>query len=621
MESDTPDEFFASPKMKQSLQAFATAVVVDIVNLLGTGVPHTGDSPWLADALDQSGHHLSTRLFDRGVAPIDRGRLDDMVTNGVTMKNLLKPSIVETIALALRLRAIALGVNNPELSCPALSYYAAQTARRQEYAVDSCSSATMRSALACRETGNTEQSWTSGLTLGDVHQAVASHIFTQDRIQSVVTLAENLLLNGADTCDAAIPTAAVLHEMVMGLIRDVRDGLAPSAKALWYDLVLLREHEASFRCDVQFDDSAALFVMPNELSLPSSTTLEQCLTALTGNVTIELGDRGRCVLGPKWAPRNLSPNEVADPPSARYAGERLAESDSEGSTNPPIESSGGTWPHPLRNLNNCGIQVVWRGGTCSLLAAQREIPRLIATATRTAVLSLRGEPWVLSRLRSITTHGVSDDDFYSPRVHREHVVCENIGNFPADFPVRKWIERVVQDGTSDNAPEDSFAGNSCRLFVEADGFLGSNPRQSFVCSMAAIEACLGGVGTDLGKRLGQAFGRLLCPAGDRRPKAIELFERLYDLRSRVVHGAPISIDVRQAVFMRYIASCVAYNFTGFASARKRLAEGSDNSSIRKFLTERDLYRNDILPGTTECEYLLKMLRDDSTPGERWLGRG
>jgi hypothetical protein len=155
-----------------------------------------------------------------------------------------------------------------------------------------------------------------------------------------------------------------------------------------------------------------------------------------------------------------------------------------------------------------------------------------------------------------------------------------------------------------------------RLLSSADELLRADPGQSFTCSMSAIEACIGGRGTDLSERVSRRAARLLVPDPLMRAKAIDSFRNLYNIRSRVVHGDDCCVSQRQAVFMRYLASCVVYGLAGFARAAPRFDLPSTEDGIRKYL-DSDAFTTGALMGAIVPSFANRVMCSAGPPSS-WI---
>ena len=253
------------------------------------------------------------------------------------------------------------------------------------------------------------------------------------------------------------------------------------------------------------------------------------------------------------------------------------------------------------------IFIAWRGAPRSANEARRLLPPLVRSAVRTAWLATLGgmedmlEYFADQRYRSddpglrgaAVKPGTLGFDFSHPiSVHPEH------------FPVREWLKLVLAQATSDaDSSSDGFLFgiNAVRMLSTADVVLREHPAQSFACSMSAVETCVGGKGEGLGDRVARRVARILVSAPSGRAQAVDVLKGLYNVRSRVVHGDECQVSVRQAVFMRYIASCVVYSLAGLAKAAPRFGFPGSSDGIRKHL-DSQAYSGGPLIGTDSSPF-------------------
>jgi hypothetical protein len=264
--------------------------------------------------------------------------------------------------------------------------------------------------------------------------------------------------------------------------------------------------------------------------------------------------------------------------------------------------------------------IVWRGAPRSAAEARTQIPLLLRSTVRTAWLAaLANEP----RLEYFLDSRYQERDWWYrgavvsvTHAMRTMVIARN----PEPFPIRSWMafvlgQAIPAGGSTIDTP--SFGINAVRLLNSADELLRIDPSQSFACSMAAVEAGLGSRGSELGEKIGRRATRLLIPELAGRKGAQELFKRLYNLRSRVVHGDTCAVTPRQAVFMRYVASCVTYALAGFAKAEAMFGNPSSEDAIRKSLDQSEFEPGQPI-GTIEPSFLISVLRSDRALSS-WVG--
>ena len=292
-----------------------------------------------------------------------------------------------------------------------------------------------------------------------------------------------------------------------------------------------------------------------------------------------------------------------------------------GSSQKDADARRSNCPTNFQSISPTRMFIAWRGAPCSASEARRRIPTILRATIRTAWLATLGNDPVLEYF--------ADQRYQeADRQHRGAAIQNGYGinlaypiaEFPEEFPIRQWADFVLSQaipGSSDSAADSrSFGINAMRLLNSADELLRVNPGQSFACSMAAIEACIGGKGENLADRVARRSARLLMPEIELRAKAVELIKFLYNIRSRIVHGDDCDVSVRQAAFMRYIASCVVYALAGFAQAAPRFGLPSTEDGLRKHVDD-DGYSPGKLIGTVTPEFLVELLKSE-TLRAAWL---
>ena len=244
--------------------------------------------------------------------------------------------------------------------------------------------------------------------------------------------------------------------------------------------------------------------------------------------------------------------------------------------------------HSFEPITPSRAFIVWRGAPESAAEARRTLPRVLQATVRTAWLATFGTSTILEYFAD-QRYQEYDPEFRGAAIKSGSpftTLSMPIAIHPEEFPVKDWMTFVLSQAIPGSAPTGSvlsFGINAVRLLNSADELLRADPGQSFACSMSAIEACIGGRGTDLSEKVSRRAARLLVPNPLMRAKAIDSFRNLYNMRSRVVHGDDCRVSQRQAVFMRYLASCVVYGLAGFARAAPRFGLPSTEDGIRKYL--------------------------------------
>ena len=265
--------------------------------------------------------------------------------------------------------------------------------------------------------------------------------------------------------------------------------------------------------------------------------------------------------------------------------------------------------------------LLWRGGQHSFDCAKSELCKILPSAIRTAWLVISGGESVLGYLID-PLYRCEDDGFRDPSVaSNTNGICniEDIRTFPEVFPVFEWIQQSIDHVFNVGANQGQsldFLANALLLLREADDMISISPRQTFACSMAAVEVCLGGKGGELAQRIAQRMSRLLINQNSLRTTAEKLFRLLYDLRSKIVHGDMCEISLEAAVFMRYVASCVVFNAGGFSKALARMGVTGSAKDIRTELDD-DKYGEPLHSGVLECKYLLHLIRAGLEKPDEW----
>lgn len=263
----------------------------------------------------------------------------------------------------------------------------------------------------------------------------------------------------------------------------------------------------------------------------------------------------------------------------------------------------GLLPVPLSGARSL---TVWRGCPDSSLRAVAEVERALASSIRTAWLALFGSEHVLSYVVNHRYRAPDPSHFRSAQVEMEgeQANIHDIRHYPEDFSVHVWVEYVFEHLVSDSesrSQSSDFAARAVRILREADDLLYSSPRQSFVCSMSAVELCLVGKGEPIIEKLTRRAARLATEDASLRPQSARLFRRLYDVRSRVVHGDGIDVDVSAAALMRYVASAVVYGFAGLGRALPRFGVPGGETSLREYL-DAEFDSPGLAPGVHRSKY-------------------
>ena len=277
--------------------------------------------------------------------------------------------------------------------------------------------------------------------------------------------------------------------------------------------------------------------------------------------------------------------------------------------------------HGLSPLGGMRGLLLWSGGQHSFDCAKSELCKILPSAIRTAWLVISGGEsalgYLIDPLYRCEDNGYRDPSVNGPSGNFSDM--EDIRTFPEVFPIFKWIQQSIDHAFNvgeNQGQSPDFLSNALLLLREADDMMSISPRQTFACSMAAVEVCLGGKGGELSQRIVQRMSRLLINQSNLRTTAEKLFLLLYELRSKIVHGDMCEISLEAAVFMRYVASCVVFNAGGFSKTLARMGNAGSVKDIRSEL-DIDKYGEQLLPGVLECKYLLHLIRAGLEKPDEW----
>jgi hypothetical protein len=454
-----------------------------------------------------------------------------------------------------------------------------------------------------------ESGWNHGLTMEDVRSVVVTSLLHPDAIFCDICCWIRILKDGKlgrDDNSAELDTELARNAISAIIVSRSAERLSDVQRCM-SQILALSEMEHELLEDSQID------AFCHNLRISSSEVFP-------------LGPRGHIELG---SPLGTSAN------SQPITGEELAQIDEileehKRRTRSPEDEEryrqARAWEkqsaaHNFEPITPSRALIVWRGAPSSAEAARRSLPILLRATVRTAWLATCGSDSAL-RLFLDQRYREADPEFRGPAVFDSDgafVLARPIAIHPEEFPVKEWMTFVLSQAIPGSAPSGaalSFGINAVRLLNSADDLLRVDLGQSFACSMSAIEACIGGKGTDLSEKVGRRAARLLVPTPLMRAKAIDSFKTLYSVRSRVVHGDDCRVSRSQAVFMRYLASCVVYGLAGFARAAPRFGLPSSEDGIRKYL-DQDAFSDGPLMGAATPWFANKVLCSDG-PASTWL---
>jgi len=553
---------------------------------------------------------LKSPDFKHGLSEDDCRRVEDVASSGITPKMLLDPTHIEVVALLSRL--CLLGGQHPQVTdhSSIMTNVVEQAAISLRHAeVPAALHSVERVAKRIEQAMGLPEalSWRAGIETDDIHTLCCIHLFRaallSQAYKTLVLWATKSRLVFGNEEGVGGPEAI---ESVKSALKTAKGEWITFAddyvQALLRELGLLAEHETDF-------------VFPLE-----RLQMFSLIGVHHSGACLSLGDNRLFHIQPvaDINPRLRPPGEwrenddLVDSPSPPRPRDWPSESDLVGN-----EIFRGAF-ESVAPIGDCRVLATWRGSPRTVAAAREQIPRVMGSAITTAVmaqnfnesmLELLVSPLYTSRLDEFRTAAI--DPF-------ERWFCLNIESSPPDFPIAKWLTVVLKESLHAADRSLAFVGNASRLLLGADNLLHHSPEHSFVCSVAAIETCVGSRGESISASLASSSARLVCPDTELRSTAVKVFKALYDLRSRVVHGEPVTVTRREAVFMRFIASCVIYNWTGFAKAQMMMDGDVTRNALRTFLGLTDLYNNAPIPGSTRCEYLMELLKDPERRLSRWI---
>lgn len=157
----------------------------------------------------------------------------------------------------------------------------------------------------------------------------------------------------------------------------------------------------------------------------------------------------------------------------------------------------------------------------------------------------------------------SEEEFF-PGDHKDGpdpvVVYDNKGRLGLGLGwVRDVLDEYFRTGT--HSKTDTFERritNAVLLIAESDAQ--SNSAIGLALSITAVEAILGSRSEGIAQRLGEMVAVLLEPDPQQRPLAVKFIKRLYDDRSRVLHGESLNREQESVRKGRLVAAAVLMAF-------------------------------------------------------------
>jgi hypothetical protein len=622
MPEDTPAPVPPSPAFpvnlpKQQLQQLTAALLSDSLSLLGVGFPSCEiDSSALQQWLWQFEGGFDDEVKSiHGQAGLDQFHHDVRNPPAIEASANLPPASL----LALRTRVLAViglldheqgkGTNQTLWGVYRQSTFANQVLRGPECFQPQLRSQAILSTIVAKQLRlPSDFGWAHGLTAEDIRWAVTNRLLDAESIYedflawARVVKAGKL---GAETTSAELDTDEA-RAAITFLIEDATRRRSTGIQRAVSELCAIREMEHELIEDSMID--------------PFCHNLR-----MGAREKFNLGDRGAFELDSAFGTCEnsvpmtseamldlMSELENAAGPTAQESSQKDADArPSRRETN-------------FQSISPTRMFIAWRGAPCSASEARKRIPTVLRATVRTAWLATLGNDPVLEYFAD-QRYQEADPQYRGAAIqscywgiNRAYPIAE----FPEEFPIRQWADFVLSQaipGSRDSGADSrSFGINAMRLLNSADELLRVNPGQSFACSMAAVEACLGGKGENLADRVARRSARLLVPEIELRAKAVELIKLLYNTRSRIVHGDDCDVSVRQAAFMRYTASCVVYALAGFAMAAPRFGLPSTEDGLRRHLDE-DGYSPGALIGTVTPRFLVDVLKSEILR-VAWVGK-
>jgi hypothetical protein len=152
--------------------------------------------------------------------------------------------------------------------------------------------------------------------------------------------------------------------------------------------------------------------------------------------------------------------------------------------------------------------------------------------------------------------------------------------------------------------------NAVRLLAEADRQ--TLPAIRLALSVTAIEALLGKKGPDLSASLADFIPILLEPDASERGKASTFVKRIYDARSRTLHGDHLNAESREATDARTLAAGCLYGLWFRSDFQRRMGETPDTpDALLKEL--KDLRWAGCVPDGVPDLPLVRALWKDNSP--------
>lgn len=184
-----------------------------------------------------------------------------------------------------------------------------------------------------------------------------------------------------------------------------------------------------------------------------------------------------------------------------------------------------------------------------------------------------------SRLLHTAINSISmlTGDFHPSWDGKEYYLCpRSDGNILLGLTEKEFLDiahKIIKyiDSyfiASDKKSMDRRINNAICLLIESDAQ--DNNSVSLSLSIAAIEALLGEKGNEMAEKLTVLVGRFLEPTLEHRANAEEFFKKLYDARSRTLHGESLEKENELCLKARHLASAVLDSTISRRDFRRRL---------------------------------------------------
>lgn len=612
---------------KSELRRLTAALLRDSLLLVGRGWPTSlndkGSEPFECELHEQQERRVSRKKSWSGATQSLYRRCMDRPASLATIDDLTAP---ELLALYDRFEVTASMVEWQSTKCESGSGFAAS-----------------RAVMIASELARSERRLRSALLApADFARIFARHAFRSRTVSWQCGIsAEDAMVVAIDSLAGPEQILADLQAWDVfrrGISEDGQTISQERFKAGLHAMVASRATERAYEIRQAFSRLRCVHDTEREL-LRSAGIDDFCATfTIDSDHEFRLAHRGKIVLAPVFGTSNelrITPREWEECTSLLKGVDFGLEEDSESvKSAKPAEVTAEPRPPepaPVASLTQRkpgipvpGVRalVIWRGGAESARQAADASCAILASSLRTAWLAMFGNEPALEYLADSGYR----ETYCGQRTPRVEILGlqekrHDVRLFPEDFSTHDWLQSSLEAAAASPDGKTAQPGpppGALHLLVEADSMLRDRPRQSFVSSMAAIEACLGGKGASLSHLVSASLATLLIPQASRRGSAVDRFKQLYDARSRLVHGDPFPLEIRHSVFMRYVAACAIFAYAGLSRALARSADGIAGRDVRTCI-EANKYCDGPLPGVHLSPFLVSLCCDGSEEEvERWM---